>query len=67
MFQVKKVDVDKKRNYFIVTTRIYHHDFIQLINFKDCDYIECYEDRAEYGMFIGNKEKVIKVIRSNES
>ena len=67
MYQVKNVTIDKKYKYFVVTTKIYHHEIIQTIPFDDCDYIELYEDRAEYGMIVtDNKERVIKVIRKDE-
>ena len=60
MYDVKSVSVDKKHRYFIVTSKIYHHDIIQIIRFDECDYIEVYTMDHSYGMFINDKP--IKVV-----
>lgn len=64
LYQVKKVDVDRKYKFFEITIKIYNHHFIQTIPFSECDYIECYNDKLEYGIL--SKEKVIKVYSANE-
>ena len=41
-FNVLSVKANKKYGYFEVSTKIYHHEFIETVNFRDCDYIELY-------------------------
>ena len=33
-----------KYQYFEVTTKIYRHELIETIRYKDCDYIELYNE-----------------------
>lgn len=44
MYNIISVQADTKYGYFIVTTKIYHHEIITTHSFKDVDYIELYED-----------------------
>ena len=69
MFSVKSVNKENKYGYFVVTTTTLHHELIQTIPFRDCDYIECYDDKTDYGMFVNltGRDKPIKVVRSNEN
>lgn len=56
-YQVLKVTTDRKYKYYVITTKIYHHEIIETIPFAEVDYIECYEDK-------GNVP--VKVVRPNE-
>ena len=42
-YQILGVKVDKKHGYFEVTTKIYHHQIIELIRFNECDSIELFD------------------------
>ena len=69
MYSVKSVNKENKYSYFVITTSTLHHEIIQTIPFRDCDYIECYDDKtSDYGMFtyVNGKDKPIKVVRSND-
>lgn len=59
-YDILKVDVDKKHRYFIIHTKIYHHEIIETIRFDDCDYIEIYSEESRYGMFV--KDDPLKVV-----
>lgn len=62
-YNVIKVDVDKKHRYFIIKTKIYHHEIIETIRFDDCDYIEIFNETPDYGMFaLLTYDKPIKVV-----
>lgn len=66
MFNVKSVDKDDKHQYFIITTCIWHNDITQTISYKECDYIEMFEnDSTTYGMFspITQHDTPIRVLR----
>ena len=41
-FNVISVKANKKYGYFEITTKIYHHEFIETLSFKECDKIELY-------------------------
>ena len=43
-WQVVKVKPNPKYKYFEVTTKIYRHELIETIRYKDCDYIELYNE-----------------------
>lgn len=43
-WQVVKVKPNPKYQYFEVTTKIYRHELIETIRYKDCDYIELYNE-----------------------
>ena len=42
-FNVISVKANKKYGYFEITTKIYHHEFIETLSFKECDKIELYD------------------------
>ena len=41
-FNVISVKANKKYGYFEITTKIYHHEFIETLSFKECNKIELY-------------------------
>lgn len=41
-YQIIDVKADQKYGYFIVTTKIYRHEIIEIIRFENCDRIELY-------------------------
>lgn len=59
-YNIISVTNDKKHQYFIVKSKIYQHEFIETISYKDCDYIEVYGQNLSYGMFANDNP--IKVV-----
>lgn len=60
MFNVISVKPNKKYGYFEITTKIYHHEFIEIKRFNEVDYIELYENLSW-----GHNDKVLEVIRQD--
>lgn len=52
-FNVISVKVNKKYGYFEITTKIYHHEFIETIRFVNCDKVELYDTE---------NNKIVKII-----
>lgn len=64
-YNVISVTTDKKHQYFIVKSKIYQHEYIETISYKDCDYIEVFEnDSVIYGKFadLTGGDKPVKVV-----
>lgn len=64
-YNVISVTTDKKHQYFIVKSKIYQHEFIETISYKDCDYIEVFENGSViYGRFadLTSGDKPVKVV-----
>lgn len=55
-YNILSVKADKKHGYFEVTTKIYHHQIIELVRFTDCDYIELYNDGEKNPAKVVNQE-----------
>lgn len=43
-YNVISVNADKKYGYFEITSKIYHHEFIEVVSFKVADKIELWID-----------------------
>ena len=54
-FNVISVKANKKYGYFEITTKIYHHDFIETLSFKECDKIELYIEGDKYPQLTVNQ------------
>ena len=64
-YNVISVTSDKKHQYFIVKSKIYQHEFIETISYKNCDYIEVFEnDSVIYERFadLTGGDKPAKVV-----
>ena len=59
-YNIISVSADKKYHYFIVKTKIYHHEIIETISYDHCDYIEVYPMNVSYGLY--PNDKLLKVV-----